>query len=63
MSKLNSYGAFIKVTDGIRGLVHVSEFGSQENMKTKLEEGKEYDFEIVMINPEDRKVILRMVNA
>lgn len=58
--RLNSYGTFVKVAEGVRGLVHVSEFESFENMRAKLEEQKEYEFEITQVNPAERRMMLRL---
>ncbi len=60
VSKLNNYGALIKLEEGVQGLVHISQFDSQEAMTTKLEEGKEYDFAILQVSPKERRIALRL---
>lgn len=60
VTKLNPYGALVKVEEGVQGLVHISEFKSEEEMNSKLEEGKEYEFEILQISPEERRMALRL---
>jgi len=52
VARFNSFGAFIQIKTSfigsdspkIQGLIHISEFGSEDKMKEKLEIGKEYDF-------------------
>jgi len=59
--KLNPFGAFVRLNDKIQGLCHISEFGSQEKMKEKLEVGKKYDFQIISIEPKEHRMSLRLV--
>lgn len=61
VTKINSYGALVKIKDGIQGLVHISEFSSEEDMKLKLQEGKEYKFEVSQISPEERRMSLKVL--
>lgn len=58
--KLNPFGAFIKLSEDLVGLIHVSEFGSPEEMKSQLVVGKSYDFIISSIRPEDKRIILKL---
>lgn len=58
--KFNSFGAFVKLDLDIQGLVHVSEFGSEEKMKEKLSLNKVYDFQIVQIEPKNFKMALKL---
>lgn len=67
--KFNPFGAFVEISSpsevlagnsGIQGLVHISEFGSQKKMEESLRIGKEYDFEITMLNPREHKMILKL---
>jgi len=58
--KLNPYGALIKIEEGVQGLVHISEFASEEDIKAKLEEGKKYEFEILQVSPEERRIALKL---
>lgn len=59
--KINSYGALVKIDDGIQGLVHVSEFPSEKVMNESLEKDKEYTFKIKSIEPQNRKISLMLV--
>ena len=61
VGKISSYGALIKIEDGIQGLVHISEFKDEEELKEKLKEGKKYKFEIVGVEPEEYKIALKIV--
>ena len=59
--KYNPFGAFITVEGAdVQGLIHVSEFGSVEAMKEKLELEKEYQFVIETLRPEDKRLILKL---
>jgi len=56
--RFNKYGALISLEEGISGLVHISEFGTENAMKEKIELGKTYPFQIAIIDPKERKLIL-----
>ena len=58
--KLNPFGAFVKLDENITGLIHVSEFGSVEDLKNELEPGKTYPFLIENIKAEEKRVILKL---
>ncbi|MDD4930811.1 MAG: S1 RNA-binding domain-containing protein [Candidatus Colwellbacteria bacterium] len=58
--KFNPFGAFIKLNEDIVGLIHISEFGSPEEMKTKLTVGEQRDFHIEAIKPEEKRIILKL---
>jgi len=58
--KLNPFGAFIKVEEKIQGLIHVSELGSQEQMKEKLKVGEKYKFKILSVDPKEHKITLSL---
>ncbi|MDX1535400.1 MAG: S1 RNA-binding domain-containing protein [Candidatus Spechtbacterales bacterium] len=63
VSKINPYGALVKIEEGIQGLVHVSEFTSEEEMSEKLEEDETYEFEVLSLDPEDHKIALKLVGS
>lgn len=56
--KFNHYGALISLEEGIAGLVHVSEFGSEEKLRKILELGKTYSFVITLFEPREQKMTL-----
>ncbi len=58
--KLNPFGAFVKLDENITGLIHVSEFGSVEELKERLEPGETYKFRIESINREEKRIILKL---
>ncbi len=58
---IEDYGAFLEVTPGVEGLVHVSEitWSSQPvNAKEYFTVGEEYDAKIVTLDRDDRKMSL-----
>jgi len=59
--KFNKHGALASIEEGVAGLVHVSEFGSEEKLREKLELGKTYDFKITLFEPKDQKMTLSPV--
>ena len=59
--KFNKHGALASIEEGVAGLVHVSEFGSEEKLKQTLELGKIYDFKITLFEPKDQRMTLSYV--
>ena len=59
------FGAFVEVADGVEGLCHNSEATDSSGAPLKLEPGQEFDFKIIKMNPEEKKVglSLRAVGA
>ena len=60
VSRFNPFGAFIGLDPEIQGLIHVSEFGSVEEMKKQLELGKNYQFTIELVKPQDKRIVLKL---
>ena len=60
--KFNKYGALASIEEGIAGLVHVSEFGSEDKLREKLEMGKVYTFKITLFDPKEQKMALSFVD-
>jgi len=58
--KFNPFGAYINLKDNFRGLIHISEFGGQEEMRKRLETEKEYSFIIDSVNPSDKRITLKL---
>lgn len=58
--RLNPFGAFIKLNEDITGLIHVSEFGSVEELKKNLLPDKSYEFLIDKVLPEEKRIILKL---
>lgn len=61
VSKLTPYGALVRLDEGIQGLVHISEFASEEEMRAKLQEAKKCEFEVAQIIPEERRIALKLL--
>ncbi|MBI2010935.1 MAG: S1 RNA-binding domain-containing protein [Candidatus Colwellbacteria bacterium] len=58
--KLNPFGALIKLDPDIAGLIHVSEFGSVEELNKSLVPGSSHDFVIESIKPADKRIVLKL---
>ena len=61
ITKVNSYGALVKIDEGVQGLLHVSEFSSEEELREKVKEGQSYTFEITSLEVHERKISLSLV--
>lgn len=61
VTKFNPFGAFVQITSEIQGLCHISEFGSQDKMGDDLKIGKKYDFKILLIEPKEHRMSLKLV--
>ena len=68
VTRFNPFGAFVQIIDEkikdeeakIQGLIHVSEFGSEEKMKGALELDKTYDFQILSFQPQRHWMSLKI---
>jgi small subunit ribosomal protein S1 len=67
VSRLTTFGAFVELADGVEGLCHISEIEGRRNREKEapspkathpslLAPGREYDFKIVKMSPEQHKV-------
>jgi small subunit ribosomal protein S1 len=59
--KFNKYGALASIEEGVSGLVHISDFGSELKMKEKISLGKNYTFKINVFEPKNQKMGLNFV--
>lgn len=59
--KFNKHGALASIEEGVAGLIHVSEFGSEEKLREKLEMGKTYNFKITLFDPKEQKMALSFI--
>ncbi|MFO0718799.1 MAG: S1 RNA-binding domain-containing protein [Candidatus Paceibacterota bacterium] len=59
--KFNKHGALASIEEGIAGLVHVSEFGSEAKLREKLSLGKSYTFKITLFDSKEQKMALSFV--
>ena len=60
VTKLTDFGAFVKLEDGVEGLVHVSEidWGHVNHPRDVLAEGDEVEVKILNADPEERRISL-----
>ena len=58
--RLASFGAFVEIADGVEGLCHNSEASDEHGAPIKLEPGQEFDFKIIKMNPDEKKVGLSL---
>lgn len=66
VTKFNPFGAFVKLVfdvDGgetreVQGLVHISEFGSEQAMREALEIGKSYQFVVSLVDLKEHRISL-----
>jgi small subunit ribosomal protein S1 len=56
--KHNRHGALVSLEEGVAGLVHISEFTNEEELRRALELGKTYTFTINVFEPKDQKMTL-----
>ena len=61
--KFNKHGALASIEEGVAGLVHVSEFGTEEKIREKIELGKTYNFKITLFDPKEQKMTLSFVET
>jgi small subunit ribosomal protein S1 len=54
--RVASFGAFVEIADGIEGLCHNSEAVDGNGQPMHLEPGQEFDFKIIKMNPDEKKV-------
>lgn len=62
VTKLTDFGAFIDMSNGLEGLLHISEVSGEKikNLESVLSIGQELDVKIVKIEPEARKIGLSL---
>ena len=60
--KFNKHGALASIEEGVSGLVHISEFGTEAKMREKLSLGKSYSFKITLFDPKEQKMTLAFVD-
>ncbi len=59
--KYNKHGALASIEEGVAGLVHISEFKDEPELRAKLELGKVYPFTITLFEPKERRMTLKPV--
>ena len=58
--KFNPFGAVVALEGGIQGMIHVSEFGSVDDMKKAVTQGGTYQFIIDAIKPQEKRLALKL---
>lgn len=58
--KFNPFGAVVALDGDFQGLVHISEFGGQEEMKKAIAVGQSYPFVIDSVKPEEKRITLKV---
>lgn len=61
--KYNKHGALASIEEGVAGLVHISEFGNDENLREILELGKSYPLTITLFEPDEQRMTLSYLEA
>ncbi len=56
--KYNKHGALASIEEGVAGLVHISEFASEEELRNMLSLGQSYQFTITLFEPKDQRMTL-----
>jgi len=56
--KYNKHGALASIEEGVAGLVHISEFKSEVELRQALELGKSYPFTINVFEPKEHRMTL-----
>ena len=54
--RVAAFGAFVEIAEGIEGLCHNSEAVDDNGQPIHLEPGQEFDFKIIKMNQEEKKV-------
>jgi len=56
--KYNKHGALVSIEEGVAGLVHISEFESEDDLKNTLSLGQSYTFTITLFEPKEQRMTL-----
>ena len=62
ITKIENFGAFAEIEDGIEGLIHISELSNErvENPESVVQVGQEVDVEVISIDAKEQKIALSM---
>jgi small subunit ribosomal protein S1 len=61
--KFNKHGALASIEEGVAGLVHISEFESEQKLKDTLSLGGVYKFKITLFEPASQRMTLSYKEA
>ena len=56
--KYNKHGALASIEEGVAGLVHISEFDSEADLREQLSLGSVYQFKITLFEPKEQRMTL-----
>jgi len=56
--KHNKHGALVSIEEGVAGLNHISEFGTEKALREDLELGKKYPFKITLFEANEQRMTL-----
>ena len=62
VGKVTAYGAFVKLPDGLEGLVHAGTQGGDPAKVKELKAGEKKEFEVIELKPEARRIGLRLLD-
>lgn len=62
VTRVTPFGAFVKLTERVSGLAHISQLGIQKGEEIPVELGKSYEFEVINLEPELHRLGLRLVD-
>lgn len=54
----NQHGALVSIEEGVAGLVHISEFENEEDLRNTLNLGQSYRFQITLFVPKEQRMTL-----
>jgi len=58
--RFNKHGALVSIEEGVAGLIHISDFKDEVELKEKLSLGKIFKFEITIFDAEEEKMTLSL---
>ncbi len=58
--RFNKHGALVSIEEGVAGLIHISDFETEDKMKEALSLGKVYAFEITLFDGKEEKMTLTL---
>ncbi len=61
VTRITPFGAFVKLTERVDGLAHISQLGIEKGEEIPVEVGKEYQFEVISLEPEAHRLGLKLI--
>jgi ribosomal protein S1 len=63
ITRLTPFGAFVQITPAVEALLHISEVSSEKELEKQYQAGKNYDFKLLEIDEQARKITLTTDSA